>query len=158
MKSKVQLSTFCYILTAVISLILFGLLVATIQKGPEFFGVLALYLVVIFLSLYNAPLYVCADPSNVSVKSVLHSIRIPVASIASVELYQPTMGSIRLFASGGYLGYWGYFREGDTGTYRGAFGKASDCFMIRMKNGDKYVLGCENPGEMVDYIRKQIGQ
>ena len=54
------------------------------------------------------------------------------------------------------MGYWGLFREGDVGRYMAYYGKASDCFMIRMKNGDKYVLGCKNPGEMVEYIKSFI--
>ena len=48
------------------------------------------------------------------------------------------------------------FKEGDIGRYYAFYGKASDCFLIRLKNGDKYMLGCENPAEMVRYIRSQI--
>ncbi len=35
------------------------------------------------------------------------------------------------------------------------FGKASDCFLVKMKIGDKYVLGCDNPQKIVDYIESQ---
>ena len=35
--------------------------------------------------------------------------------------------------------------------------KASDCFLVRMKNGDKYVIGCADSSEMVNYIKRQIG-
>ncbi|MCM1349257.1 MAG: hypothetical protein NC338_07590 [Firmicutes bacterium] len=48
------------------------------------------------------------------------------------------------------------FKEADVGRYYAFYGKASDCFLIRMKNGDKYVLGCENPGAMVDYIKSTM--
>lgn len=78
--------------------------------------------------------------------------------VESVELFQPTMGSIRICASGGFMGYWGIFREGDIGRYYGFYGKASDCFLVRLKNGDKYVLGCNNHDKMVDYIYSQIGK
>ena len=77
-------------------------------------------------------------------------------SIESAELFQPTMGAIRICASGGFMGYWGLFREGDIGKYMGYYGKASDCFMIRTKKGDKYVLGCENPSETVEFIKSQL--
>ena len=77
--------------------------------------------------------------------------------VESAERFQPTMGAIRIFASGGFMGYWGIFREGDIGRYYGFYGKASDCFLVRMKNGDKYVLGCKNPDEVVSYIRSQTG-
>jgi hypothetical protein len=36
------------------------------------------------------------------------------------------------------------------------YGKASDCFLIRLDNGKKYVLGCKDADAMVDYIQKQI--
>ncbi|MDE6310643.1 MAG: PH domain-containing protein [Muribaculaceae bacterium] len=156
MKSKVNFSTYTYILTSIISLALFAILIFSVRDEPTFFYVLAVYLVLIFLGLYFSPLYVIADPKTVRAKSILHSIKIPVKDIVSVELFQPTMGARRLFASGGYMGYWGYFREGDVGNYRGAFGKASDCFLIRLKNGDKYVLGCEDPKAMVDYIKAHM--
>ncbi len=77
-------------------------------------------------------------------------------NVASVELFQPTMGAIRICGSGGFMGYWGLFREGDIGRYYAFYGKASDCFLVRMKNGDKYVLGCDQPQKMVDYIESQI--
>ncbi|MDE6272144.1 MAG: PH domain-containing protein [Muribaculaceae bacterium] len=82
--------------------------------------------------------------------------KIQMRNVESVQLFQPTMGAIRIFGSGGFMGYWGIFREGDIGRYYGFYGKASDCFLIRMKNGDKYVIGCAQPGKMADYIRSQI--
>lgn len=82
--------------------------------------------------------------------------RLMMHNVESVELFQPTMGAIRIFGSGGYMGYWGIFRESDIGRYVAYYGKASDCFLVRMKNGDKYVLGCEHPRLMVNYISSQI--
>ena len=90
--------------------------------------------------------------------SVFKRKRIPMCEVVSVELFQPTMGAIRIFGSGGYMGYWGIFREGDIGRYYAFYGKASDCFLVRTKNGDKYVLGCSNPEKMVDYINSQIAK
>lgn len=79
-----------------------------------------------------------------------------MSEVESVELFQPTMGAIRICGSGGFMGYWGIFREGDIGNYIAFYGKASDCFLVRLKNGSKYVLGCNQPDKMVDYINSQI--
>ena len=65
------------------------------------------------------------------------------------------MASIRIFGSEGYIGYWKVYR-GSIGRYIAYYGKASDCFLINMKNGGKYVLGCENPEEMVNFINSKI--
>jgi len=79
-----------------------------------------------------------------------------MADVNSVELFKPTMGAIRVCASGGFMGYWGIFKEGDIGKYTAYYAKASDCFLVRLNNGDQYVLGCKVPYKMVDYIKSQI--
>ena len=97
-----------------------------------------------------------ADRVYVILGSLLKKKKILVRNIESAELFQPTMGSVRILGSGGFMGYWGIFKEGDIGRYCAFYGKASDCFLIRLKNGDKYMLSCENPAEMVRYIRSQM--
>lgn len=111
-----------------------------------------LVLLLIFGLLYG-PRQIVANGETVTVKTYVRNVlSIPVSEIESIELFQPTMGAYRLFASGGYLGYWGLFREGDIGRYVAYYGRSSDCFLIRMKDGRQYVLGCEKPDEMVKYI------
>ena len=112
--------------------------------------------IVLVPALFYGPKSISVDSQMVTVNTWLRKHRIPLAEIESVELFQPTMGSIRICGSGGYMGYWGIFREGDIGRYVAYYGKSSNCFLIRMRNGDKYVLGCENPAEMVEYINSRI--
>ena len=156
MKSKIQLSIYAFVLTLIINVVLIICCVAMFRETPGFWIVLGILLMLLLLGLLFGPIKITADSKYVTVKSYLRKQRIPVDKIESVELFQPTMGAIRLCASGGYFGYWGLFREGDIGRYSGYYGKASDCFLIKMKNGDKYVLGCQNPQAMVDYIQKLI--
>ena len=156
MTSKVQLSKFAYILTLIINIILIICCVSMIRETPEFWIVFGLLTLLLFLGLLYGPTQIIANQDSIIVKTYLLKHKILVGDIESVELFQPTMGSIRLFASGGYFGYWGVFRDGCIGTYAGYYGKSSDCFLIRMKNGSKYVLGCQNPDEMVEYIQSQI--
>lgn len=156
MKSKVRLSLYSFAITLVITVVLIGCCVATFHERPGFFIVLGILLLILIPSLLCAPVSITADKDYVTVNTRLRRQPIPVRRIESVELFQPTMAAYRLFASGGYFGYWGLFREGDIGRYMAFYGKASDCFLIKLKNGDKFVLGCENPGEMVNYIKKII--
>ena len=79
-----------------------------------------------------------------------------MTEVASVKLCPPTMGAIRICGSGGFLGYWGWFQERDLGKYFAYYGKASDCFLVTLTDGRKYILGCQNAPEMVEYIAKQI--
>lgn len=155
MKSKVKLSRFSSILTLIITGVLMIACIASFNEKPAFYCILFILIILLLFGFLYGPTSVEADNHNVIVYSMLKKFHIPIENIGSVELYQPTMGAIRLCASGGYMGYWGIFREGDIGKYTAYYGKASDCFLIRMKNGDKYVLGCENPAAMVDYINSR---
>ena len=156
MKSKINLSLFSILLTAAVFLLLYIGCFATLHEKTTFFTLLAIYIILTACALLYGAAYIKTTPEYVIMGSLLKSRKIPVRNIESVELFQPTLGAYRLFASGGFLGYWGIFREGDIGRYYGFYGKASECFLIRMKNGDKYVLGCDNPSAMVEYIRSLI--
>ncbi|MDE7414110.1 MAG: PH domain-containing protein [Muribaculaceae bacterium] len=156
MKSKITYSRFVNILTYVVTVVLFVGCIATVKNETAFFLLLGIFLILYVFSLFMGPAYIKTDNDNIVLGSLLRGKKLPMSDVESVELFQPTMGALRLCASGGFMGYWGIFREADIGIYYGFYGKASDCFLIRMKNGDKYVLGCDQPDRMVDYIKSRI--
>lgn len=156
MKSKIALSRVSTILTAITILVLLVGCIVTVHEKSKFFILLSIYLILIVFALFYGTLYVKADSDYIIMGSILRKRKIRISDIESIELFQPTMGAIRICGSGGFLGYWGMYKEGDIGRYYAFYGKAADCFLIRMKNGDKYVLGCENPSAMVDYINSLI--
>lgn len=156
MKSKIRLSLYSSIITILVIGVLLTICILSFRNGDAFYIGLSLLLIVIVCGLFYAPVSISANKKEIIIKSSLKKHRIPLQNIESIKLFQPTLGAIRLFASGGFMGYWGLFREGDVGRYMAFYGKASDCFMIKMNNGDKYVLGCENPNEMVRYIKSMI--
>lgn len=156
MKSKISYSRFAILLTAILSGVLFMACIATVKEEPTFFSLLAIFLILYISALFFGAAYIKADNNNIVLGSLLRNKKIAMSEVESVELFQPTMGAIRICASGGFMGYWGTFREGDIGKYYGFYGKASDCFLVRLKNGRKYVLGCDQPDKMVDYIKSQI--
>lgn len=156
MKSRVELSAFSTILTiAILALIAIGL-VATRSDNGKFITLSVIALTLLIPSMFYCPLHISADDNEVRIKSPFKMHSIPMSRIAQVERFQPTMGSIRVCASGGFLGYWGIYKEGDIGKYMAYYGKSSQCFLITLHNGDKYVLGCKNPDAMVDFIRTKI--
>ncbi len=156
MKSRIALSRFSTILTVILlSAPLIGC-VATVNELPAFFSLLFIYLILIVCALFYGALYIKADSDCIIMGSLLRQRKIPVSGIESIELFQPTMGAIRIFGSGGFMGYWGLFKEGDIGRYYAFYGKASDCFLIRMTNGTRYVLGCSHPEAMLNHINSLI--
>lgn len=158
MKSKISYSLYASILTAIIFVALLVGCIATIGEKPAFFILLSIYIILLVSALLYGAAYIMVDNSTIVLGSILRRKKILMRNVVSVEMFQPTMGAIRICASGGFMGYWGIFREGDIGRYYGFYGKASDCFLVRMTNGDKYVLGCDNPNKIVDYIKSQLNK
>lgn len=156
MRSNIRLSAYATIITLLIfTLMLIGC-ISVYGSHRNFFILLLICGVIVIYSLIYAPLAIELDSDRIRIISFLRKHSLPIDKVVSVELFQPTMGAIRLCASGGFMGHWGLYREGDIGRYMAFYGKSSDCFLIRMKNGDKYVLGCENPAAMVNYINSRV--
>lgn len=156
MKSKIDYSRYSTILTVCVILLLFIGCIATVHVKSTFFILLPCYILLLIVALLCRPSYIEATPQNIIMGCVIRKRKIPMHDVESVKPFQPTMGAVRIFASGGFMGYWGIFKEGDVGRYYAFYGKASDCFIVRMKNGDKYVLGCAGANKMIEYINSQI--
>lgn len=156
MKSKISFNRFSIALTAILSGVLFVACIATVREAAAFFPLLAIFLILYVSMLFFGAAYIKADSDYIVLGSLLRSKKIPMHDVTSVELFQPSAGALRICASGGFMGYWGTFRESGIGTYYGFYGKPSECFLVTMKNGKKYVLGCSQPEKMVEYIKSQI--
>lgn len=156
MKARVKLSRFSIILTTIINVALYIGCFVTLKEPAPFFCLLGIITALLITGLLFAPVSIKADDHTVTVAHILRKTKIAMTDVASVERFQPTMGAIRICASGGYMGYWGLFRESDIGHYTAYYGKSSDCFLIVTRSGRKYVLGCADPDSMVAYIRERI--
>lgn len=157
MKSKTRLSIFSIILTIVV---IFAFIAGCCYTYPHqksvFYTLLVALVLMVGFGLFFAPMAIKADSGAITVFSPLKTHTIPMAEIESIELFKPIMGAVRICGSGGFMGYWGIFSEEDIGKYTAYYGKASDCFLVKLTTGQKYMLGCENPSEMVDYIKSVI--
>ena len=111
----------------------------------------------LFLStLYYMPLSISLDNDSLSINRPLKIKSIPLSDIAEAVLYPSTMGAIRICGSGGWFGWYGWFKEKDLGKYFAYYGKASDCFLVTLKDARKYMLGCKDAPEMVNAINERI--
>lgn len=155
MKKKVYLSTWCIMMTAIGLIVL--LVALYFAKDPFAKCMVAGALIVLCLTaLFFMPLSISVKNGELNINRPLKIKSIPLSQIASVELYSPTMASRRICGSGGWFGYYGWFKETSIGKYFAYYGKASDCFLVTLKDGKKYVLGCETPDEIIEYINKHI--
>lgn len=62
----------------------------------------------------------------------------------------------RVFGNDGWFGYWGWFKERDLGKYFAYYGRSSDCFLIILKDGRRYVIGCDNSADVIDFILRRL--
>lgn len=114
-------------------------------------------LLAVFALIY-APLYLAVNSEALIVRRPLFTRRIPLTEIKSVDIITPTMGAKRIAGSGGWFGYWGWFREADIDRYFAYYGKASDCFLVTLRNGRKYMLGCETPRRLIGELDMHLSR
>ena len=155
MKQQVKFSAYSFIGTIITLVVLIGCTFVIPEIWWQIgWGVFVVVLLII--SLCYMPMSIGADENAIYINRSLKIKTIPMTDVVEVKLCPPTMGAIRICGSGGFLGYWGCFKERDLGKYFAYYGKSSDCFLITLTDGRKYILGCQNAPEMVEYIAKQI--
>ncbi len=163
MKKRVELSKYSVGITFLSIIALGGILCWNLlsQRESEYksISIWALVSCIILwclLSLYYAPLWIKITDDKLEIVRSLRIKVIPFDQIRSVRLCPPTMAEKRLCGSGGFVGYWGWFSERDLGKYFAYYGKSSDCFLVTLRSGRKYMLGCKDAKEMVAAINEKI--
>ncbi len=158
MKRKVVLSTYSVIITILAIGLLIGIMIYELRSGNEFLAYIAGGMLVLMsvMSLFFTPLSVSVEDGCLNMNASFRAKSIPLREIEEVRLTPPTMSEKRIFGSGGWFGYWGWFSEPSIGKYMAYYGKASDCFLVRLKNGKQYMLGCIDPLSMMECINQNI--
>ena len=133
MKRRVSLSTYSFIMS-IIGLIV---LLACMYYCRDNWGLYLIGVCLILpcsLALFYMPMSISADDTNLNINRSLRIKSIPLKEIKRVKLCPPTMAEKRICGSGGWFGYWGWFSEPSIGKYFAYYGKASDCFLVELKN------------------------
>lgn len=157
MKSKVHFSTYCIIITAVVTAALMAGIAATLHNMNECLLITAITVITIFAGLYYCPVSVTAGSDSLRVRRLLSGNKVfKYADIEAIDTCYPSAGGIRLCGSGGFFGYWGYFSDILIGQYFGYYADRSQCFYIRLKNNRQYVISCADHIEMVKTIQQHL--
>lgn len=158
MKENVHYSAYCWFITIVIIAFCTVLSCIWINNGKLAGAVTLISVLIILLAMamFYAPLSVKVTYRYVIVKRLLHNRRLAISEIDSVVLCPSTMGAVRICGSGGWFGYWGWFKERDLGKYYAYYGRSSDCFLIILKDGRRYVIGCDNSADVIDFILRRL--
>lgn len=157
MKQKVKYSLYSLIITAIVLIASIVGIFSLRHNIYELIPFCIIFGAITIFGLYYCPKSVEADKAGVAIHRVLSSPKVfQYDNIESVDTCYPSPGGLRLFGSGGCFGYWGYFNDILIGTYFAYYGSRSSCFLLKLKNGKQYVLGCEDAREMVNYISERI--
>ena len=159
MKKKVILSTYCRILSCVTLLALCGIFIWQLLTPNVGWHIWVLLGVIVFLgltALLYAPVSVTLNDSSLTLRTPLRSTSIPIDQIASVKMCPPTMTEKRIIGSGGFFGYYGIFSEPTIGRYRAFYGKASDCFLLTLTDGTRYLISCADAPTLVTALTSRF--
>lgn len=151
MKCRVKLSTYSTIVTAICLIVLLACLYYC-RDNCGIYAIGALIVIACSMALFYMPLSISVNDEDLNINRSLKIKRIPLKVVKSVKLCPPTMAEHQIFGSGGWFRYWGWFTEPSMGRYFAYYGKASDCFLVELKNGNRYLLGCEDAPVMVECI------
>lgn len=161
MEIKVVYSTYCKIITVAVILLFVGLIIWT-DKDVDTSWILWGTLVGLIISgLFYAPLSIAISSDCLIIHRLLRNKIIPLRNILKAEYCIPSVnsagGNIKMCGSGGFMGYWGYFRDNSIGTYFAYYGKRSQCVLIRLNSGKQYIVSCADPTLIVNSVNKYKG-
>lgn len=158
MNSKVRFSTYSKIvsvLTVVLLVVVFWF--AFREGGTIAWITIAAVMVGLLVGiLLYMPLSIEVDDTYIIIHTPAKSRRIPLASVEYVRRVSPTMAEKRICGSSGFCGYWGWFTGPTLGRYFAYYGKASDCFMVHLKDDSQYLLSCSDPESVCAFIESKI--
>ena len=157
MKERVRFSAYSLLIT--VAIVVLSVAGAISLRGDTHRLILLCVILgtAIVMGLYYCPVSVEAGESGITLRRLASRPRFfAYDDISFVDTCHPSAGGLRICGSGGAFGYWGYFSDIMIGTYFGYYGSRSHCFLIRLRNGRQYVIGCDGPVALTGFIRKHI--
>ena len=108
--------------------------------------VLAIICSTLILGFVYSPWKLILTNHELTIRCRAYSRHILIKDIASCTMNSEfnDYSTIRLFASGGFWGYYGLFWNSKYGKFKAFVGDRSSTFTLKLASGEIIVLGCEN--------------
>lgn len=124
---------------------------------------ISLLTILVLLMLYAVllrPLHYELDDQLLTIQRQANPIRIPLAEIEGMALVDPkNLGfGLRVFGSGGFLGYFGFFYYKGEGIVRANFTSKQNMVMIKLHNDRKYLISPDEREVFMQQLRKLKGK
>lgn len=155
---NVKWDNFTRIMTVFILIIYVALCVLLLLHTQSWRERIILYLLplILFPCLFWAPNRIGLEKDRLVLRKLIGTFHIELNQIADVGVYDEKELNLRLFGSGGFLGYLGIFRNKSLGKYMAYVGDSSQAFWVKTKNGKCYMFSCEDRDLLLASIRKEI--
>ena len=118
-----------------------------------FWSLLALTVGVTVYAVAMWPRSITVGDGRLTLSKGIGRLSLPLKDITAIERASGFSFDIRLFGSGGVLGYTGWFLNAKAGRYMSYVGEYSDAFLVRTA-GRNYVMSSERPDELVAAVAR----
>ncbi len=116
---------------------------------------LILIIVILLVAFAFAPKELVIDNDKLILVRRVGKRVIPLNRISAVSRHEAGK-DIRLFASGGYFGYYGYFTNAAYDKYEAFVGSLKQAFAMTLENGKVVVLSCADAQKIITELRRWI--
>lgn len=160
--SPVRLDMMSKVITMIIMTILLVLCLMPVWYPAATLLVSILSVAVLVLLLWDAPLRVGYYRDCLYIRKVAGHTRIPFADIEKAQRLSNPDLSWRVFGSGGFMGYFGIFRNRALGKFKVYVGCPADSVLLTM-NSDTFryrhlLFSCDSPDDMLDGINAHLNK
>lgn len=121
-----------------------------------FWSLLSLTVGVTVYAVAMWPRSITVGDGRLTLSKGIGRLSLPLKDITAIERASGFGFDIRLFGSGGVLGYTGWFLNAKAGRYMSYVGEYSDAFLVRTA-GRNYVTSSERPDELVAAVARLTG-
>ena len=151
----VKFDTTTKVLTIIVNIVLILTICLMANILHEEIGLVAIGVVIIVLAIIcstlilgfvYSPWKLILTNHELTIRCRAYSRNILIKDIASCTMNSEfnDYSTIRLFASGGFWGYYGLFWNSKYGKFKAFVGDRSSTFTLKIASGEIIVLGCEN--------------
>lgn len=157
MAFKASIDTLARIITIGTGILLIAaFFVIYLTTGFEFWYLLLLLIATFGIAYLYRPLDYSVEKNTLSIKRPINTILIDLHDIKKVTALTDTdLGmAIRLFASGGFCGYYGFFYSFKLGKMWWYVTQRKNYVLIQTTNGAQYLLSPNEPQDLINALHK----
>lgn len=157
MTFKASIDTLARIITIGTGIILIFAFISTyITTGSDFWYLLLFLIATFGIAYLYRPIEYSIEQNTLSIKRPINTILIDLHDIKKVTaLTDVDLGmAIRLFASGGFLGYYGFFYSFKLGKMWWYVTQRKNYVLIQTTNGTQYLLSPNEPQDLINALHK----